>query len=635
MSNLLTSLAFIKANVDRGISIWDSLARLMLNIIRERALKEVSSESFCKEFMEYYSINIPLHPMNTIIGKLIKMEVIDDDYGKWNINISKIDEISIKTQNQVKFENLINEFQKYLKEKFDIEIDCNSAEKVFLGYINLHDSELLYYLETKSMLPEIVITNADRYMIGSFIEWLINSNSFFLKVLEDILLANIHLNSIFIIEKERKLKLNRVFVYLDTRFILRLSGIEGKFRKEEYSHLLDVLINNKCNLKMFSVHYNEVNEILKDCVKWLENNKNYNPKYASRALRYFVAHNYFVSDVLACQTQIDMIITKYKIGIDNHNYNEDDLNQYTIDENKLYEIIKKIYAENITYTDNYSKEDMIWNDIKAISSIYRKRKGFNANSLQNIKAVFITNNNALARAVKEYNKSRNCFEKYNECVTDTYWGTAIWLNTAYNESTFYTKRLIADSIALTELNPRLKEKFLNNIKEKKEKGEFSDKEYYLLREYPGVSQYLKDATYNDDEEYRDSLPEEILERFREEVKKPLEEIIANNDEQIEGKNNELRKYNQRTEKQLVRIDIISRRFSFIISALFGLLFSIPSFILTFQELQQNPVGAWTIRVIFIIINIFLCLDGFARIAIGKKLYNYKKKDLLKKWDIDS
>jgi hypothetical protein len=634
MSNLLTSLAFIKANVDSGISIWDSLTRLTINVIREKSLTEVSSESFCKEFMEYYSINIPLHPMNTIIEKLIKMKVIDVDYGKWNINNSKMDEINIKTQNQVKFESLINEFRKYLEQEFDIEDDYDYAEKIFLGYINLHDSELLCYIETKSMMPEIVITNADMYMVGSFIEWLVNSNSSFLKTLEDILLANIHLNSIFIIEKERKLKLNRVFVYLDTRFILRLTGIEGKFRKEEYSHLLDILINNKCNLRIFLVHYNEVIEIFKDCVRWLENNKNYNPKYASRALRYFVEHNYKVSDVLSYQAQIDLIMTKYKIGIDDHNYNEDDLNQYTIDEKKLYEIIKMIYTENNAYSDNYNMEDMIWNDIKAISSIYRKRKGFNANSLENIKAVFITNNNALARAVREYNKSRNCSEKYNECVTDTYWGTAIWLNTAYNESTFYTKKLIADSIAITELNPKLKEKFLNNVEERKNKGEFSDKEYYLLREYHGVNKFLKDATYNDEEEYRDSLPEEILEHFRDEVKKPLEEIIANNDEQIQEKNNELLKYDQRTKKQLLMIDRISKRFSCVILVLFGLLLSIPSFVLTFQELQNNFIGIWVMRIISIFISIFFFIDGFARIVIGKKLYDYKRKDLLQKWNID-
>ena len=472
MSNLLTSLAYIKACVDSGLSIWDSLAELTVNVIKEKTLKEVSTELFCNEFASYYDINIPMHPMNTIIGKLKKMRVMDDEYGRWQINFSNINDVNIKTQNQEKFENIIIELQKYFKNKFDINKDYEAVEKIFIGYINIYDSELLYSIETKSMLPEVSVSNADKYMVSSFVEWIVMNDQYFLKILEDILLANIHLNSVFFIEKERKLKLNRVFVYLDTRFILRLTGIEGKFRKEEYSHLLDILINNNCNLRIFDVHHNEVIEILNDCKKWLENKKNYNPKYASRALRYFVEHNYKVSDVLACLVEIDLILKKYKIGIDTHNYDVDPLNQYNIDENKLYSIITRLYNENKAYSENYSMEGMIWNDIKAISSVYRKRKGFNANSLQNVNAVFITNNKTLAKAVREYNESINRSEKYSECVTDTYWGTAIWLNTAYKEDTFYTKKLIADSIALTELNPKLKEKYLNNIKEKKRRENF-------------------------------------------------------------------------------------------------------------------------------------------------------------------
>lgn len=633
MTNLLTSLAYIKACVDSGLSIWDSLAKLMVNVIRENSLNDVSSELFCNEFANYYGINIPIHPMNTIIGKLKKMGVIDDGYGRWRINLSKISDVNIKTQNQEKFENFMFELQKYFKNKFNMDKDYESVENIFIGYINIYDSELLYSIETKSMLPEVPISNADKYMVGSFIEWVVKHDQSFLKILEDILLSNIHLNSVFFIEKERKLKLNRVFVYLDTRFVLRLTGIEGKFRKEEYSYLLDILNNNNCNLRIFDVHHNEVIEILNDCKKWIENKRNYNPKYASRALRYFVEHNYKVSDVLACLAEIDLIMKKYKIGVDTHNYETDPLNQYNIDENKLYSIITRLYNENNTYSENYSKEGMIWNDIKAISSVYRKRKGFNANNLQNVNAIFITNNRALAKAVKEYNKSINRSEKYGECITDTYWGTAIWLNTAYKEDTFYTKKLIADSIALTELNPKLKEKYLNNIKEKKEKGDFSDSEYYMLREYSGASQYLKDATFNDEDEYTDSLPEEIIEQFKEEAKRPLQEIIADNDEQIAEKNKLLLEHQQRRQKQIERIGIMSKRFAR--NSLIGLAFilNIPVFLLNFQDCIQNVSILLGIKIISLLVGVFFAIDGFTRIAIGKKLYDYKKNDLYKKWEI--
>jgi hypothetical protein len=37
----------------------------------------------------------------------------------------------------------------------------------------------------------------------------------------------------------------------------------------------------------------------------------------------------------------------------------------------------------------------------------------------------------------------------------------------------------------------------------------------------------------------------------------------------------------------------------------------------------------------LLIGTFFAIDGFTRIAIGKKLYNYKRNDLLKKWEINN
>jgi hypothetical protein len=633
MSNLLTSLAFIKTSIDEGNSIWDSLVRLMLNSINENDIKEVSAEQFCGAFKKSYNMSIPLHPMNMIIGKIKNMGFIDASSTKWIIERKIIRDIVIETENAKKVESVISDLKGYFREIYHLEKSIEEIEEIFVGFLNVYDNDILYCLETKSILPEIEITNDDKYVVSTYIQMLVNQESPIVTVLEDILLANIHLNSIFFVESSRKLKLNRTYVYLDTRLILRLTGIEGEFRKEEYENLISILYENKCNLRMFDIHYNEVTTILDDCIKSLESPRRYVPKYASKALRYFVEHNCSVSDVLLCKASLDELQKKYKISIDDHNYDAEALNQYMINETELAAIINQFYSENGNHFESQNVDEMIWNDVKAISSIYRKRKGFRTNQLENVNAILVTNNRTLSRAVRQYNKVHATEQKYSECVTDTYWGTSIWLNTAYKETSFFRKKLIADCISITQMNPKLKEKYLKNVEELNKKGTISESQYYILKEYSRASEYVKNATFNDDEQYSDSLPEEVIEHFKDEIAKPFEQIIADKGADISDKEQQLLVHSERHDKQKKVIEDDAKRTSIIAMVIFGICANIPSGVLIFVDFIPNICIKLVFRIISLVIGILLGIDGFGRKVFGNKIYRRRKEKLEKKWNI--
>jgi len=633
MKSIISSLAYIKAVIDSGMTIWDSLTNLMIRIINENTVDTVSTEVFCTLFEDIYGIKIPLHPMNTIIGKIKKYGIIEDSEGKMIIRKEKI---TIKDNSEKiieEYDKLLNKMQEYINNKFKVDKTRNDIENIFVGFLNNYDSDILLSIEIDSFLPEIQISNKEEYMINKYIKEIIMEDDKMLHLLENILMANIHLSAIFIVQNEKKLKLNRVYVYLDTRILLRLTGIEGNFRKDEYLKLLDILKENKCNLRIFEIHYKEVTTIFNDCVRWLENRQNYNPKYASKALRYFIENNCKVSDVLISKAKLDELQMKYKITIDTYNYNQTELDQFNIDERRLNKIITNIYRENVNHFENHNVEEMIWNDVKAISSIYRRRKGVRANQLENIQAILITNNRSLSKAVREYNKEKRINQKYPECVTDTYWGTSIWLNTAYKESSFFKKKLIADSIAFTEINPKLKEKYLANIKEKRDKEQITDKEYYVLREYDRAYEYISDATCNSDEEYTDELPEEILETFKDDIRKPLEDLIKQKSNDIEKQKAKITAQVNREEIQISRIEKIAKNTSKISMVIIGVVLNVPSVLLIINEYIINKNIKLVINIVCAILGILLGLDGFQRKIIGKKIYEKRKDQLLIYWNL--
>ncbi|MEI8174059.1 MAG: hypothetical protein WCH07_11350 [Deltaproteobacteria bacterium] len=634
MSNLITSLAFVKASVDSGYSIWDTLTRLTAKALSETQQTEINSEAFCRMFHSFYGIKIPIHPMNMIIGKLKDQGIVQDGQSGWNINQASLTDISISREQEKKYLELLEDLRRYLQEKYRMIKTEEETERLFVGFVNEYDNDILLSIGNDRILPEIENTNVEKYVVASYVEKLVSEESQLVNTLESVLLANIHLNSIFIVESGRRLSLGRTYVYLDTRLLLRLTGIEGEFRREEYLSLIEILHENKFNLRVFDVHLNEVMGILDDCVKWLENPKNYNPKYASRALRYFVETNSRVSDVLACKVRLDDIQQKYKISIDNHNYDLDGQNQYMIDQSELHERIKDIYGSNRNHFESQNVDEMIWNDVKAIAAIYKRRKNICATSLKNVRAILVSNNRALARANREYNKARSVEQKYGEVVTDTYWGTAIWLNTAYKETNFFRKKLIADSIHFTQMNPKLKERYLRNIEERHAHGEFTETEYYVLREYSRAAQYVKDATFNEDEQYTDALPQEVLEHLKDDVAKPLQEIIAQKSLHIENTEASLSKHEAVRDRQLLRTEKIAKRFSRVIMVLFGIIANIPSFVLLFVDFIPNPFLKLVFRVLSLAVGILLSIEGFSREGIGKKIYYWRKKCLLASWNLD-
>ena len=121
------------------------------------------------------------------------------------------------------------------------------------------------------------------------------------------------------------------------------------------------------------------------------------------------------------------------------------------------------------------------------------------------------------------------------------------------------------------MNPKLKDRYFKNVEEKKSRRKNSTRtELLYSARYTKAREYVKDATFNDEEEYTDSLPEEILEHLREEVSRPLEAVIASKESVLANKEEILAKHEKRRrEGQMARIDRLAKRFARIWSIVLG------------------------------------------------------------------
>ena len=91
-----------------------------------------------------------------------------------------------------------------------------------------------------------------------------------------------------------------------------------------------------------------------------------------------------------------------------------------IDEQALYDEIINIYSKRKNF-DEKTKSDMIWNDVKSMALIYRDIKLIRAYSIQTLQDVFITTNQGLAYACKNFDKTLGKKENaIAPCMTDIF-----------------------------------------------------------------------------------------------------------------------------------------------------------------------------------------------------------------------
>ena len=245
---------------------------------------------------------------------------------------------------------------------------------------------------------------------------------------------------------------------------MKLIGLDGEYRREVYSKLFESMKNLNINMNLFEHNYNEIIGILDYCYKWIDSQQ-FDEKKIKQALHYLKNSDKHQSDVELIRSNLENKLEELDINIiSTPNYGKKKY-PYTIDEDNLKSTIISSYKHN-SHNETELNEDMIENDVKSISAMYRLRGSSNPKSINQAKYLFVTDNNSLAFASFKFRKSSNI----SVCVTDEYLGTIIWLNSNLDYSKIQSLKIIADSYSSIQPNIELVNKYLSEINKLKENG---------------------------------------------------------------------------------------------------------------------------------------------------------------------
>lgn len=522
MNNAIASFVIISNCLNSGLDSIDAFIPFVIRLFNLKKYSEVNIETICHDFLDEYGLNVPRHPMETILNRM-RPQFLTREANKIFINHLEIRKHAEKTDfesENKKYDWLIQNFIEFCRNyPTSIEVSYEEADSLFLNFLKSHDIDIIFAAYTAekiySLIPDVRnIEDSDKvYLLNRFVNDLLVKGGTCAEYLIDSAVghkyASVLLYREFSNVRGRGACAN---YYLDVGLLFDVTGINNRFRKVAAEELLALISSKGSKLWVFRHNYDEFLQIIESTLYWIESSA-IDLSRASRALQFFLNEGFHSSDIQYFISQIDSVLKKNNIQIAlplDPNQNQ----EYQIDRELLKQTILDIYNSNGIF-DLEEREQTLELDIDSIEIIYKLRKYNVPVNLNTADYVFLTTNVGLAYASNRYEQivlSRGYFT-IPTVLTDTFVGTFLWVEEPTKIAMEYNRsKLIAYTNAVLAPRANLLNRFALEVNraEHNEVNPISSESAFVLLSSHLTRKLLTDKTLGDPDRITASTPYEIL-----------------------------------------------------------------------------------------------------------------------------
>ena len=509
------------------------------NLIEKKKYESIEIGEVIKDFTEEYGINLPHAPMKDVLSRAVEDGIIAlEQNGKYVVQKSKVSQYSFLAAQRTREQEiniLLNNFISYVKKTYDLDIDRTTAGESFIDFLDEYSPREIAQ-ENNLTDDEANRSNKSVFLMAEFIQQCREHDVSSFSLLNNLSVAYLLTVALNFDEpvKGRLERFKGMTIYLDTPIIIRLLGLQTEELALSYKEMFENFTETLApEFRIFEHTYNELEDIITDCTKWIDNPL-YDPRYANPALLQFIKKNFTRTKIELYAANLPDKLGEFNIAVDTGEYYLLHENKYEIDVVKLKERLVTIYKRNNPDYDDVKGDRTLTYDINSIEKIAKLWGNKSSRSYHNLGYVFLTTNGTLSYVSRHYIKEYwwNRQQKNSPCITDSYLGTMVWLSTPAEKMKKLSRlKLLADCSAATSLSKEVLEKLYRTVEEMKKSNEINNDDYLILRAQSYDSNYLKRITYNDENEFSDETVEQLLEHIKQKNALPYKK-------EIEEKNNE-------------------------------------------------------------------------------------------------
>jgi len=546
---VITSLAILKVNYDENKDFIDFLVPFFMQALTAFEVSTILDPDIIRaEVFKQFQLKIPFGPSRGIINRLLRNnpDLLKKDKGNYEL-IKKPDNESIKGFKEKSLEvkrrhnDFILQFREYVGKNHTIILNHNEAEEALYDFLATDGLSVLQQeLEPIIEISQKLSTKKNLYYMAQFVKLVINNNQVLFEHLETITKGSMLADVVYTPDlNDMPRRIKRLDVYLDTSFLLKVLGfVDIKCLVKSANEVLDLLQKLKVNCYVFPHTIREIKEILNACKEQLNQQKTKFPVW-----RHFHSINASRSDLVLIVGHLEEKLGLKEIFIKETPSYTVDIN---IDEKGLSEYLS-------TY---FSNPEALNKDIKSLSAVFRIRRGRHYRNLNDCPALFISDNSELITQSNKFFCSKNgYFSHIPISMNSNSLMTKLWLLAPDTHDNISRNHLVANCYSLLNPTQEIWEKYNIEAQKLETQGHVSQDDITLLRSSDEVIQLVTEECSGDESEINQELICISLEKYKAQLKEPLEKIIKKLEEkqkflysEVSNKKGDLEEKNEEIEK---------------------------------------------------------------------------------------
>ena len=510
-TEVITSLAILLVNWDQGRDYIDNFVPFVGQCIIGLNPEVVSSQELQERLHRDYGLQVPHNTIKSILKKAERRGYVRRTGEAYTPNLEALHTLNFESKRQELLRQhnaLVQKMQEFAYGRYGLSLLREESENILLSYIKTHDAELLECMVSGEALAEAAhgLGQKQSYVVQAFVKHIYEDDPEYSKYLDAVVKGHMLANAMILPDLNSvRRRFRDTSVYFDTPLILRVLGYEGHARKAACKELLDLLKEVGARVCCFRHTRNEANSILYACKMALAETDS--ARMYGATFHHFAGSRFTPADLELEMAMLDKNIGKLGVRIEEK---PEYVAKYQLDESSL--------EQSLGILVNYpaGRERARIHDADCLSAVFRLRKGQSRYSIEECHSLFVTPNSGVCQVNKEFFVGRNYTDQGSVplAVTDYALTNILWLKRPTSAPNLPRKYIIAECYAAMEPGDRLWYKYLDKVKQLRDRGDISEDEYYLLRETQMARTELSEITMGDEDVFVEGTPQEILDRIR-------------------------------------------------------------------------------------------------------------------------
>lgn len=512
----ITSLAILLVNWDEGKEYIDNFVPFIGQCIITLNPEVVSAQELQEKLHRDYGLHVPQNTIKSILKKAEKRGYVQRTGEAYIPNHETLQTLNFEAKRQESLRQhnaLVQKMQEFADKRYGTSLTPEASEDILLSHIRMHDMELLECIVAGEPLAEVElgIGRKQSYIAQAFVRHIYENDPECSKYLDAIVKGHMLANALILPDLGNvRRRFRYTSVYFDTPLILRVLGYEGHARQAACKELFDLLKEVGAHVCCFRHTVNEVHSVLYACKMALAEADSTRVPYGA-TFHHFSRLRFTPADLELEMAMLEKNIEKLGVRIEEK---PEYIAEYQVDESGL----EKSLGTLVNYPPGRERARM--HDVDCLSAVFRLRKGQSYYRMEECRSLFVTPNSSVCQINTEFFVGGNYINQGSApiAVTDHALTNILWLKRPASAPNLPRKYIIAECYAAMEPGDRLWYKYLDKVKQLKDRGDISEEEYYLLRETQLARTELTDITMGDEDVFVEGTPQEILERIRQSIR---------------------------------------------------------------------------------------------------------------------